>query len=64
VKILPFVYSSAEKKHERFLLLLETDHLEDLGSLGGMMNGTNIMEINGEYSSFCSFKIAVTVFVL
>jgi len=32
--ILPFVYSSVEKKHEQLLLLLETDRLEYLGSLG------------------------------
>jgi len=32
-KISPFVYSSVEKKSERFLLLLETNQLEDLGSL-------------------------------
>jgi len=41
-KILPFVYSSVEKKQKQFLLMLET---YQLGLLGVKMNGTNIMEI-------------------
>ena len=44
-KISPFVYSTVEKKQEKFLLLLETDQLKDLGLLGVAMNGTTITEI-------------------
>ena len=40
-----FVYSSVEKKHKQFILLLKTDQLEDLGSQGVAMNGTTITEI-------------------
>jgi len=39
------------QKQERFLLLLETDQLEDLGSLSVAMIGT------GVFSGFCSFKM-------
>ena len=38
-KISPIVYSSVEKKHQQFLLMEETDQLEDLGLLGVTMNG-------------------------
>ena len=41
----PFVYSRVEKMHGRFILFLENNQPEDLGSLGVAINGTTIMEI-------------------
>ena len=67
VKISSFVYSSVKKKHERFLLLLQSDQMEGLGLLVVVMNGTASYNGNlmvSSKSGFRGFKIAVTVIVL